>query len=241
MEENHQNIDLYLRGAIINNISIFDKLIAYSNKVEISPEFIEQWCIPFIYNLNNNEQDWIAQMRNCKHQINDEIILTNLGDFNWRTRSCGAYFAAIKNATHLTDIIGTHLLQSKVCYAGVQYAKTLASFNTSKAISYLNQYLEHYLLELDFVFDQVEVMTTLQYLDEINHTNYTAIHQKSWINYREYNYQKTLMTYEKMKVDRIYSQEFIQAYDGHVAFWNKPIDTKIIANSINTYKLIRNN
>ena len=73
------------------------------------------------------------------------LMLKNLGDFNWRTRSTGSYFASIKQAYHLEDIIGTHLLKSEVCYAGAEYAKTIASFNTSKSPNYLKKYLTYYL------------------------------------------------------------------------------------------------
>jgi hypothetical protein len=43
-----------------------------------------------------------------KNEITIDVCLSLLGDFNWRTRLVGAYFAAIKGYHKLIDIIGNH-------------------------------------------------------------------------------------------------------------------------------------
>jgi len=95
-------------------------------------------------------------------------------------RQTGAFFSAICDKKEFTEIIGTHLLKSEVCYAGMEYAKTLASFNTEEAISYLEKYLNYYLLKKDLEFDQKPVMIALKYLDEINGTNKIENHLDNW-------------------------------------------------------------
>jgi hypothetical protein len=101
-----------------------------------------------------------------------------LGDFDWRTRSTGSYFAGIKNAVQFQEIIGIHLLKSEVCYAGSEYAITLALFNTERSVYYLNLYLEYYLTKSELYFDQGSAITALKYLDEINNTNHREKHLK---------------------------------------------------------------
>jgi len=179
-KENLSDIQLHSAGAIVRHKSPFENLNSYRNDIEISKEFRKEWVIPFYFELNNQSDEWINRMIELKPKINEEIILQNLGDFDWRTRSTGSYFAAIKKSSHLEDIIGTHLLKSEVCYAGSEYALTLASFNTSKSVDYLDKYLEYYLKQPQLYFDQSSVITAMKYLDEVNNTNNTEKHLKNW-------------------------------------------------------------
>lgn len=174
------DIKLHIAGATVRHKSRFDHLDSYSNKEELSQEFIEKWTAPFYFNLHNTDKDWITTMINLKPDITNEIILKNLGDFNWRMRQTGAYFVAIKNKKEFIKIIGTHLLKSEVCYAGAEYAKVLASFNTNESIEYLEAYLEYYLLRPDLYFDQRDVMEALKYLDKVNGTNRIERHTSVW-------------------------------------------------------------
>jgi hypothetical protein len=182
-KENLTNMQLHSAGATVQHISPFEDLISYVNETEISQTFREEWVIPFYFELNNQSDEWIEKMIELKPQINETIILQNLGDFDWRTRSTGSYFAGIKNAVQFQDIIGIHLLKSEVCYASSEYAITLASFNTERSVNYLNLYLEYYLTKPECYFDQSSVITALKYLDEINNTNHTEKHLKNWENF----------------------------------------------------------
>ncbi len=179
-KENLTDIQLHSAGATNRHKNPFEDLISYVNEVEITQGFREEWVIPFYFELNNKSDEWIEKMIHLKPKINEEIILQNLGDFDWRTRSTGSYFAAIKKSTHLENIIGTHLLKSEVCYAGSGYALTLASFNTSQAVDFFDRYLEYYLKQPQLYFDQGSVITALKYLDEINNTKNTEKHLKNW-------------------------------------------------------------
>lgn len=179
-KENLTDIQLHLAGATVRHKNPFEELISYVNKVEITQGFREEWVIPFYFDLNNKSDEWIEKMIQLKPKIKEEIILQNLGDFDWRTRSTGSYFAAIKESIHLESIIGTHLLKSEVCYAGSEYALTLASFNTSQSVDFFDRYLDYYLKQPQLYFEQGSVITALKYLDEINNTNNIAKHLKNW-------------------------------------------------------------
>ena len=149
-----EEIRLHVAGATVRHKGKFDYLVSYSNDKNITQDFINKWTVPFYSDLDNTDKDWINRIIKLKSEITDEIILTNLGDFNWRTRQTGAFFAAIMDKKEFIEIIGTHLLKSEVCYAGSEYAKVLASFNTEQSISYLEWYLEYYLFQKDLYFDQ---------------------------------------------------------------------------------------
>lgn len=205
-KENLTNIQLHSAGATVRHISPFETLDSYVNEVEISQEFREEWVIPFYFELNNQTNEWIKKMIGLKPTINEDIILQNLGDFDWRTRSTGSYFAAIKQSIHLEDIIGTHLLKSEVCFAGSQYVLTLASFNTPKSVAFFDKYLEYYLKQPQLYFDQGMVMTALKYLDEINNTNNTEKHLNNWLNYllwRDKVQMENLENLKKIVPDKI--------------------------------------
>lgn len=126
MNKRLSDIEPHSAGATVRHTGRFDELKTYKNKEDISQEFRNVWVLPYYMNLGANDSDWIKQIVSVKEQITDEIVLKNLGNFNWRSRSTGSFFASIKESVHFTDIIGTHLLKSEVCYAGKEYAKTLA-------------------------------------------------------------------------------------------------------------------
>lgn len=189
-KEQLTDIQLHVAGATVRHESPFENLDSYVNEVEISQDFRKEWVIPFYLELNNPSDEWVEKMIRLKPLIGEEVILQNLGDFNWRTRSTGSYFAAIKESIHLEKIIGTHLLKSEVCYAGSNYALTLASFNTEYAVDSFDHYLEYYLTKPELYFDQESVMAALQYLDEVNGTNRIEKHLKKWEEYHTWRIQE---------------------------------------------------
>ncbi len=191
--------ELHSAGATVRHKSPFESLNSHKNEDEITQEFREKWVIPFYLKLRNRSDEWLHKMINVKPQITDDIILQNLGDFDWRTRSTGSYFALIKESYHLEDIIGIHLLKSEVCSAGGKYALTLASFNTAKSVQYLNRYLEYYLIRPDLYFDQGVVMVALKYLDEVNETNNLAMHLKNWEDYLNWRYHDQIKNMNNLK------------------------------------------
>ncbi|WP_405207128.1 DUF6000 family protein [Aquimarina sp. LLG6339-5] len=184
-EKTKKQIELHSAGATIRHKSPFLELESYKNSEDVDQEFINKWVKPFYMKLNSTDEHWIDKICELFQEIDDEIILRNLGDFNWRTRQTGSFFASIKNKKQFTDIIGIHLLKSEVCYAGREYAVTLSYFNTEKSINYLHQYLDYYLLKPELPFDQYSVISALKYLDELNNTNHISKHIDSWKEFLE--------------------------------------------------------
>lgn len=94
MKKKSSDIELHSAGATIRHQSVFEDLNSYRNEEDLSQEFLDKWVVPFYFNLKNQDEGWIKKMISLRHQTTDEVILKNLGDFNWRTRSTGAYFAS---------------------------------------------------------------------------------------------------------------------------------------------------
>jgi len=183
MDHLDEQIRLHSAGATVRHKSTFAELTSYQNVEQLSQEFIDTWVIPFYMRIGDTDEDWANQLIQAKGKITKDIVVKLLGDFDWRTRQTGAFFASIKKYTDLADIIGVHFLKSEVCYAGQVYAYTFASFNTKNCIDYLNQYLTYYLSKPDLWFDQLEAMETLKYLDKLNDTNLIANHTDNWLNF----------------------------------------------------------
>lgn len=230
-------IKLHSAGAIVRHKSPFEKLDSYKNTVEITQAFREEWVIPFYFERNNRTDDWVKHMISLKPRISDKVILQNLGDFNWRTRSTGAYFASLMNKTEFTEIIGTHLLKSEVCYAGHQYAITLASFNTPEGTDYLNTYLSYYLKQKELDFDQSSVMSAIKYLDELNSTNHIDKHLEAW----EQFCQQRIRLYDGIieKYSKEDSTGMVKAMQGHSNHWKQEVTSKPIAEAIEVIDKIR--
>ncbi|WP_264792515.1 DUF6000 family protein [Aureispira anguillae] len=239
-KENLSDIQLHSAGATVRHKSPFEDLDSYVNDVEISQEFREKWVIPFYFELNNQSDEWINRIIELKPKINEEIILQNLGNFDWRTRSTGSYFAAVKKSTHLEEIIGTHLLKSEVCYAGSEYALTLASFNTSKSVGYFDKYLEFYLKQPQLYFDQSSVITAMKYLDEVNNTNNTEKHLKNWRDFLLWRDKAQLENLKNLKNIVPDKSEEIDKQIKELEPQNSSIDTEYFHQSIESINRISN-
>lgn len=200
-----EDLRLHIAGATVRHKSPFEKLKCYKNEIEIDQPFRVEWVIPFYSRLHKYDEEWVTQIAKLYSKISDEVILKNLGDFNWRTRSTGAYFAAVKDKREYIEIIGTHLIKSEVCYAGRTYAKVLAYFNDEKGNKYLERYLEYYLQQKDLYFDQDAVFQAVKYLDEINGTSRLDKFVNDWKEYSKGKSQNN-GTYEEMKTDSLKRQ-----------------------------------
>ncbi|HEX8698838.1 MAG TPA: DUF6000 family protein [Myxococcaceae bacterium] len=173
-------IRLHVAGAIVRHRG-FSDLPTYRNPTELTQEFIDRWVVPYYMQVGSSlEPEWEEQLRQVKPHLTRDVVQALLGDFNWRTRQTGAYFAALRNDSDLLDVIGTHLLKSDVCYAGRVYALVLAYFNHEKSAQYLDQYLTYYLAQPQLWFDQAEAMQALAYLDKVNGTSLLARHWPAW-------------------------------------------------------------
>ncbi|MGV3632278.1 MAG: DUF6000 family protein [Bacteroidota bacterium] len=226
-------------GATVQHKSVFGHLVSYENEEDITQEFREKWIIPYYFHLNDIDEAWIENMVQVKNKITDGVIQKCLGDFNWRSRSTGAYFAAITNRKEYADVIGVHLLKSEVCCAGAEYAKVLASFNNNLAIKYLNDYLEFYLTKPELYFDQIEVITAMKYLDEINDTDLTSLHKVNWNAFIEKKRAYSLKQMEEMKATIELTAIQLKAIEQHANTWTTEIDTKAFSERVDLIKRLR--
>ncbi len=244
MNENRQNeINLHSAGATVRHRSDFDHLKSHKNDFELSKEFIDQWVLPFYMEMQHTSGSWIEDLKQLKNEITEEVTLALLGDFNWRTRTVGAYLSAIKNYENQIDIIGVHLLKSEVCYAGDLYALVFAFYNNQKTIDYLNQYLDYYLQKPQLYFDQERVMETLVYLDGINGTNNFSKHLNQWEKMLQDRHEiskiRNRQTAEiiKQQEGKVKAEEFLKATNNFKFKYN--LDTEWITEQIHLLKELR--
>ncbi|MFN9954563.1 MAG: DUF6000 family protein, partial [bacterium] len=143
------------------------------NSVDVDQEFRDRFVIPYYMEIPIKQSDkkGIVKFGQVKDDFTKDIVKKLLGDFNWRTRLTGAYFAAINDFREFEENIGQLLLKSEVYYAGAIYALTLGIFNTKSGQGFLEKYLDYYLTKFDLFFDQKKVLSTVKYLDEVNGTN----------------------------------------------------------------------
>ena len=198
MDDQNEKARLHTAGATVTHVSPFDNLPTYKNGNELSPDFISKWVVPYYMKIASyGNSDWVNQIKEIKSGITKDICLSLLGDFNWRTRLTGSYFAAIKGYRELIDIIGVHFLKSEVCCVGHIYALILAFFNDEPCVGYLNRYLDYYLATPALYFDQKSAMEALLYLDNQNKTNHFGKHIDNWNRLQE----------ERSKIEKRRAQE----------------------------------
>ncbi|SFR35206.1 hypothetical protein SAMN04488005_0778 [Yoonia tamlensis] len=162
-----KQVELHVAGATVRHQSPFENMTTYRNDKECDLALIKKWVVPlYLTGLRVNDKT-LATYNDLFPQLSHDILLTMLGEFNWRPRKVGAIFAAISKNQDVENIIGTHLLKSEVCYAGQGYCLALASFESVSARTFLIQYLDYYLQRTDLDFDQGSALGALAYLDPI--------------------------------------------------------------------------
>lgn len=170
-------------GATVTHKSPFDSLPTPKNDQPIDQEIRNRFVIPIymsLLGLNQYQQKLEDETAQIIDQVDEKLVAKLLGDFNWRTRSVGAYFSAIKSYTGFQTDIGNHLLKSEVCSAGETYCLALTVFNNQISIDYLNKYLDYYLTQKQLYFDQGQAIGALAYLDKTNGTNEMDKHLSKW-------------------------------------------------------------
>lgn len=206
MDNLNEMARLHSAGATVQHVSPFDDLSTYKNDKELSSDFVKKWTVPYYMEIASyGNSNWIDQVKEIKSEITKDVCLNLLGDFNWRTRLVGSYFAAVKDYKELIGIIGTHLLKSEVCCVGHIYALTLAFFNDENCIQYLNKYLSYYLTKPSLYFDQKFVMEAVLFLDKENKTDYFSGHLYNWKILQEERHK--LEKYRAQEVTKIVEQQ----------------------------------
>lgn len=162
-----EEIALHVSGATVRHRNPFENIEVPRNELELTQDFIDKWVAPFYMSgFNFADEILIESFASAAKEIKTDIISNLLGDFNWRTRITGSYFAAINEEREFEDVIGKHLLKSEVVYAGSGYCLALSIFGTDNSKKYLKTYLEYYLDRKDLYFDQADAFCALEYLDK---------------------------------------------------------------------------
>lgn len=150
-----QAMAMHSAGATVVPVHPFGELPTLRNSKELGKAFWEKWVIPYYMNIPFSvDESTKNRILEIKKDIDGTVVISLLGDFNWRTRSVGAYFAALTRQYEVFPIIGNMLLQSEVALAGKTYAIILASHKPELAIFYYLKYLRYYLLHPEYDFDQ---------------------------------------------------------------------------------------
>lgn len=177
----------------------FDNLPTHKNNDELSKAFIQKWAMPYYLKIGSYDRSsWPEAVKQLKHEITLDVCLLLLGDFNWRTRLAGAYFAAVKGYKELIDVIGIHLLKSEVCCVGHVYTLVLTFFNDEQSIRYLHQHAACYLTQYHHHADPKLVIEALLYLDNKNGTAHFSEHANNW-----YTYQQERTAFEKWQAEEV--------------------------------------
>jgi len=203
-----EEIMRHVAGATVVHNSKFSALPILENEEQLTQEFIRRYVIPF-YMGSINSGKFRNGYRTIEKDISSTLIRKLLGEFNWRPRKVGALFAAIKLECEFEDAIGHLLLRSDVCFAGHSYCLALANFASDKAVDYLKEYLDYYLLQIDLWFDQIWAMAALEYLGNIKDVDYTSSYAETWGKFVENKQNWNL----KESIDRFCQEmEIINSY-----------------------------
>ncbi|TSD72113.1 hypothetical protein FFI39_014665 [Janthinobacterium sp. KBS0711] len=137
----------------------------------------DDWVRPLYMGLHQPQ----AQACVARLVLADATVIARLlGQFDWRSRTAGAYLAALTGQSAFTDQLGGLLLASEVCYAGSAYCLALAAFDTPASRDYLHRYLAHYLRQPQLHFDQEQAMAAIAYLDGQHGRDEAARHAPAW-------------------------------------------------------------
>ena len=98
-------ISLHVAGATVRHASPYSDLKVDENAEPLDNDFIATYVSPF-YRGRKDTDEFRKKYIAVKSSIDTTLVSKLLGDFNWRPRSVGAYFAALGNMNELEDHIG---------------------------------------------------------------------------------------------------------------------------------------
>lgn len=172
-------LSLHVAGATVRHKGLFSDLKVLENNEPLDNKLLAKYVAPFY--LGSKDTDGFREkFLELRNSIDTGLVSKLLGDFNWRPRSVGAYFAALGSMNEHEENIGNLLLRSDACYAGHDYCLALTSFSSPAAINYLEQYLGYYLEQPDLWFDQSSAMAALSYIGTNKGEDLIAPYMGSW-------------------------------------------------------------
>lgn len=171
-------LQLHTAGATVRHVSPFSALEVSVSDEPLPAEVRERWVRPLYFGLQREGVD--AFLAANLADADDALIDRLLAQFDWRSRTVGAFLAALRGRARFADRIGRLLVRSDVCYAGSAYCVALAAFNDPIGTDHLRQYLSYYLNRPELWFDQASAMAAVGYLDGLNGSDSMAQFVPQW-------------------------------------------------------------
>ena len=181
MSDDHTlaGLQRHVAGAIVSHDHPF-RVPPLPPQEPLTASLRDDWVRPLYMGLHQ------PQARACVARLalaDDTVIARLLGQCDWRSRTAGAYLAALTERPGFTEQLGGLLLASEVCYAGSAYCLALVALDTPASRDYLHRYLEHYLRQPQLHFEQAQAMAAIRYLDDKNGTAEAARHAPAWADF----------------------------------------------------------
>ena len=175
------SVQLHSAGATVRHTSPFASLPVPTSTLDVPalPDWAQQLFSVGLF----GPEEVLSLVGDHIDEVDVDLVVALLAEFDWRPRTIGAYLAAIRNFKALEVAIGDLFLRSDVCYAGLAYCVALAHFNSECSVNYLTRYLDYYLKRSDLWFEQCTALATLTYLDERNATAKARGYERQWQEY----------------------------------------------------------
>lgn len=148
-----------------------------SKQFPLTSEFVEKWVCPFymnVYHPSSHETELIHSTSLIWPELGDNIISDLLSTTEWRSRSCGAYFATLTSSTSNQNRIAELLLLSDRVYADRSYCLALAAMNTPLSVTTLAKYIGKMLVSPSAYAHTEDALGALQLLDDMNGTDHAS-------------------------------------------------------------------
>jgi len=140
----------------------------------LKPEFVSRWVRPIYmeeYNPSRHESTLLEATKLVWGELNDTVIAELLRTPDWRSRSCGAYYATLTCSTSNQPRIEELLRLSDRVYADQSYCYALAAMNTESAIQTLIDYISRMRIQPSGYSHEYEALGALNHLDLLNGTS----------------------------------------------------------------------
>jgi hypothetical protein len=179
LSDDNADLQRHVAGATVSHAHPFS-IAPLPPQEPLTAALRDDWVRPLYMGLHQPQASaCVARLA----QADDALIARLLGQFDWRSRTAGAYLAALTGQGAFTDQLGGLLLASEVCYAGSAYCLALAAFDTPASRDYLHRYLAHYLRQPQLHFEQAQAKAAILYLDDKNGSAEALRHAPAWADF----------------------------------------------------------
>ncbi len=143
----------------------------------LDPDFIKKWVVPFYMDLlspSRHEENLLSATREVWATLSEDVVGRLLDSPEWRSRSTGAYFAALKGFASQRFKIEQLLLASELVYADRTLCLGIAMLKNQESAKCLLYYIEEMTDSPSGHQHIGDALGALEYLDELNSTQLAA-------------------------------------------------------------------